>query len=76
MAPIRAFTGNWTNNQGTLEIESGSVNPLGSGVVTMTAVNNTFLRFNSTNDLLITNSIFGNGAVIKFNTKHGHLEWQ
>ncbi len=63
-----AFTGSWTNNQGTLEIESGSVNPLGSGPVILGVLNNTFLSFNTTNDLLITNSISGSGSVIKFNT--------
>ncbi|HEY5297154.1 MAG TPA: autotransporter-associated beta strand repeat-containing protein [Verrucomicrobiae bacterium] len=63
-----AFAGSWTNNQGTLEIESSSVNPLGSGPVIMTLANNTFLNFNSTNNLVITNSIFGNGAVGQINT--------
>jgi fibronectin-binding autotransporter adhesin len=63
-----AFTGGWTNNQGTLEIESSSVNPLGSGPVIMTLGNSTFLNFNTTNNLVITNSIFGNGAVGQINT--------
>jgi fibronectin-binding autotransporter adhesin len=63
-----AFTGSWTNNQGILEIESGSVNPLGSGALTMTLANSTFLNFNTTNALVITNSIFGSGAVGQFNT--------
>lgn len=63
-----AYAGNWTNNQGTLEIESGSVNPIGSGSVILTVANNSFLSFNATNDLVITNSISGSGSVIKLNT--------
>lgn len=63
-----AFTGNWTNNQGTLEIVSGSVNPLGSGAVVVNAANNTFLSFNTTNNLVLANSIGGVGNVIKLNT--------
>jgi fibronectin-binding autotransporter adhesin len=63
-----AFTGSWTNNDGTIEIESGSVNALGSGPVIMTLAGTTFLNFNSTNNLVITNSILGNGTVIKLNT--------
>jgi len=62
-----AFTGNWTNNNGVIEIRSSSVNPLGSGAVTLTT-SSTFLSFNSTNDLVITNSIFGLGAIAKFNS--------
>ena len=62
-----SFTGNWTNNNGIIEIRSGSVNPLGSGTATL-ATTSTFLSFNSTNDLVITNSIFGVGAVAKFNS--------
>src|SRR5947207_13910997 len=62
------YTGNWTNNNGTIEIRSGSSNALGSGSVTMSTATTTFLSFNSTNDLVINNSIFGNGNVIKLNT--------
>lgn len=63
-----AFTGAWTNNNGTIEIESGSVDALGSGPVILTFGSTTFLSFNSTSDLVITNPIFGNGSVIKLNT--------
>src|ERR1035438_6035597 len=63
-----AFTGNWTNNQGTLEIQKGSVNPPGSGAVVLGLANNTFLNFNSTNALVITNAISGGGSVGKLNT--------
>jgi len=63
-----AYSGNWTNNNGTIEMRSGSVNALGSGSVTMTTANSTFLSFNSTNNLVINNPIYGNGNVIKLNT--------
>ncbi len=74
-----AFTGNWTNNQGTLEIASGSVNPLGSGAVIMNSVSSAFLSFNTTNNLALTNSIGGAGNVIKLNsnpvTLNGNLSY-
>ncbi len=63
-----AYAGNWTNNNGTIEIRSGSVNALGSGSVTMSTASSTFLSFNTTNDLVISNSIYGSGQVLKLNT--------
>jgi fibronectin-binding autotransporter adhesin len=62
-----AFTGNWTNNTGTLEVESGSVNPFGSGAVVLTAAG-AAVSFNTTNNLVISNSIVGNGPVMQINT--------
>jgi fibronectin-binding autotransporter adhesin len=62
-----AFTGNWTNNQGNLEVESGSVNPFGSGAIVLT-VSGATVNFNTTNNLVISNSIVGLGPVVQFNT--------
>jgi len=62
-----AFTGNWTNNQGILEVENGSVNPFGSGAVVLT-VSGATVRFNTTNNLVISNSIVGLGPVMQINT--------
>jgi autotransporter-associated beta strand protein len=62
-----AYSGNWTNIGGIIQIASGTTNALGSGSVSL--VNgNTSLAFNSTNDLVIGNRIDGPGYVTKQNT--------
>jgi fibronectin-binding autotransporter adhesin len=62
-----AFSGNWTNSRSTLQIVSGSADPLGSGAVVLSTVDSA-LQFNSTNDLVINNPISGVGPLIKSNT--------
>jgi autotransporter-associated beta strand protein len=61
------YTGNWVNTGGGIEIWSGSVNPLGSGSVTLFQPDHP-LTFNATNDLVINNVIDGFGSVLKVNT--------
>jgi fibronectin-binding autotransporter adhesin len=67
-----AYSGNWSNANGGLIIEGGTTNALGSGSVTL-QVGDAFLGFNSTNNLVISNSIFGDGSVIKWNTNTVNL---
>jgi fibronectin-binding autotransporter adhesin len=62
-----AYSGNWTNANGGLEVASGTTNALGSGVVTL-QVAAASLIFNSTNNLAVGNSIYGKGSIIKWNT--------
>jgi autotransporter-associated beta strand protein len=62
-----AFSGNWTNTGGFIEIGSGTTNALGSGSVTLVNAAN-YLDFNSTNSLVVSNSISGLGSVLKRNT--------
>ncbi|MDR3458789.1 MAG: autotransporter-associated beta strand repeat-containing protein [Verrucomicrobiae bacterium] len=61
-----AYTGNWTNTSGVLQIASGTTNALGSGNVTLNS--GTSLTFNTTNNLVVNNLIGGAGSVIKQNT--------
>lgn len=63
-----AYDGNWTNAStfGNIEILSGTANALGSGSVTL--VNeDSWLVFNSTNNLVVNNLIGGLGSVVKQN---------
>ena len=62
-----AYTGNWTNTSGFIQIVSGSTNALGSGNVTLVNAS-TSLTINSTNGMVINNLISGLGSVIKLNT--------
>jgi fibronectin-binding autotransporter adhesin len=62
-----AYSGNWSNANGGLIIEGGTTNALGSGSVIL-QVADASLGFNSTNNLVVGNGIFGNGSVIKWNT--------
>ena len=63
-----AYSGNWTNITGIIEIPSGSSNALGSGSVTLNFSTSTFLIFNSTNNMVVSNAIYGIGNVIQMNT--------
>jgi fibronectin-binding autotransporter adhesin len=65
-----AYTGNWTN-AGTsaatfIAIASGTTNALGSGSVTLVHANP--LIVNSTNNMVISNTISGLGSVVMLNT--------
>jgi autotransporter-associated beta strand protein len=62
------FSGNWTNTSGTIVVGNNSVNALGSGLVSLNFGTSTFLKFDATNNLVVTNSIMGLGNVIKLNT--------
>ena len=62
-----AYSGNWVDANGGLIIEGNTTNALGSGSVTL-QVADAFLDFNSTNNLVIGNPIYGNGSVVKWNT--------
>jgi autotransporter-associated beta strand protein len=62
-----AFSGNWTNSGGFIQIVSGTTNALGSGTVTLVNASN-YLHLNSTNDLAVNNSIAGLGYLLKVNT--------
>ena len=62
-----AYTGNWTNSGGRMEIWSGTTNPLGSGKVNLAYATNS-LTFNSTNNLVISNAISGLGPILKLNS--------
>jgi autotransporter-associated beta strand protein len=59
-----AYSGNWTNTSGRIEIGNGALNPLGSGAVTFTAVG-TGLTLNTTNDLTLNNVLQGPGSLVK-----------
>jgi fibronectin-binding autotransporter adhesin len=61
-----AYTGNWTNNGGRLEIVGGNV-PLGSGIVHLSYPTNT-LTINVGTDLVFTNRVTGDGTLVKLNT--------
>ena len=63
-----AYSGNWTNITGIIEVMSGSSNALGSGSITLNFSTSTFLIFNSTNSMAISNSIYGLGNVIQENS--------
>jgi fibronectin-binding autotransporter adhesin len=63
-----AYSGNWTNITGIIEVMSGSSNALGSGSVTLNFSTSTFLVFNTTNNMVVSNSIMGIGNVIEMNT--------
>jgi hypothetical protein len=67
-----AYSGNWTNANGGLIIEGGTTNALGSGSVTL-QVPNAFIGFNATNNFVVSNSIVGDGSVIKWNTNTVNL---
>ncbi len=62
-----AYTGNWTNSGGFIQIVSGTTNALGSGVVTLLNAGN-YLWFNSTNHQTVDNVITGLGSLVKANT--------
>jgi autotransporter-associated beta strand protein len=62
-----AYTGNWTNSGGFMQIGSGTTNALGSGNVKLVNVGNSLI-FNSTNNMIVTNLISGAGSVTKQNT--------
>ena len=62
-----AYSGNWSNANGGLIIAGGTTNGLGSGSVIL-QVADAFVGFNSTNNLVVGNGIFGNGGVFKWNT--------
>jgi autotransporter-associated beta strand protein len=62
-----AYSGNWSNANGGIIVEGGTTNALGSGSVIL-QVADAFLGFNSTNNLVVGNGIYGNGSVIKWNT--------
>ena len=59
-----AYSGNWTNTTGYIQVGSGTANPFGSGMVTLVN-NSSSLVFNSANDLVIANVIAGAGYVVK-----------
>lgn len=61
-----AYTGNWTNNGGRLEIIGGTV-PLGSGIVHLSYPTNT-LTINVGTDMVFTNRVTGDGTLVKLNT--------
>ena len=62
-----AFSGNWTNTLGRIEIGNNALNPLGSGKVVMTTSANA-LTLNATNDFTLANVIEGLGSVVKLNS--------
>lgn len=62
-----AFTGNWTNSGGFIQVLSGTTNALGSGLVTLVNSGN-YLWLNSTNDQTVNNVITGLGSLVKANT--------
>jgi autotransporter-associated beta strand protein len=62
-----AYSGNWTNITGLIEVMSGSSNALGSGSITLNFSTSTFLIFNTTNGMLVANPIGGLGNVIQMN---------
>ncbi len=62
-----AYSGNWTNTGGFIEIGSGTTNALGSGNVALVNSAN-YLEFNTTNNLTVNNAITGAGQVILNNT--------
>ena len=62
-----AYSGNWTNITGIIEVMSGSSSALGSGSVTLNFSTSTFLIFNSTNNMIVANPIGGLGNVIQMN---------
>jgi len=61
-----AYSGNWTNTGGFIEIGSGTTNALGSGSVTLVNTGD-YLDFNSTNNLTVNNKIMGAGYVLMNN---------
>ncbi len=61
------YSGNWSNANGGLIIQGSTTNALGSGSVIL-QVADAFLGFNSTNNLVVGNGIYGNGSIIKWNT--------
>jgi len=63
-----AYSGSWTNITGSIEVMSSSSNALGSGPVTLNFSTSTFLIFNTTNNIMVANSIAGPGNVIQMNT--------
>jgi autotransporter-associated beta strand protein len=58
-----AYSGNWMNTGGFIEIGSGTTNALGSGSVTLVNTGN-YLDFNSSNNLTVNNPITGAGYVL------------
>ena len=58
-----AYSGNWTNTSGFIQVVSGTTNALGSGSVTLANTGN-YLNFYSTNNLIVNNVIAGNGSVL------------
>ena len=62
-----AYSGNWSNANGGLIVEGSTTNALGSGLVIL-QVADAFLGFNSANNLVVGNGIYGNGSVYKWNT--------
>lgn len=62
-----AYSGNWTNSSGFIQVVSGTTNAFGSGKVILVNANNS-LVFNSTNNLVVNNLISGAGTVTKQNT--------
>ena len=62
-----AYSGNWSNANGGLIVEGATTNALGSGSVIL-QVADAYLGFNSTNNLVVGNGIYGNGSVVKWNT--------
>ncbi|HXB58078.1 MAG TPA: hypothetical protein VNU95_00845, partial [Candidatus Acidoferrales bacterium] len=63
-----AYSGNWTNITGLIEVMSGSSDALGSGSITLNFSTTTFLIFNSTNNTTVANLISGLGNVVQMNT--------
>ncbi len=61
-----AYSGNWTNTTGFIQISGGTTNALGSGSVKLVNAYN-FLAFNSTNSMAVGNQISGAGSVRKQN---------
>ena len=62
-----AFSGNWTNTLGRIELGNNALNPLGSGKVMLMTTSNA-LNLNATNDFSLANVIEGVGIVIKANS--------
>lgn len=62
-----AYTGNWTNSGGFIQIVSGTTDALGSGIVTLVNSGN-YLYFNTTNSQTVNNIITGAGSLVKGNT--------
>jgi fibronectin-binding autotransporter adhesin len=63
-----AYSGNWTNTSGFIQIANGATNALGSGTVILTGSGTTALVLNSTNNFVISNTISGPGYIVKLNT--------
>jgi len=62
-----AFSGNWSNRVGRIEIGNNALDALGSGKVILVNFTNT-LTLNATNDFVVPNVIEGLGNLVKANS--------